>query len=271
MGSKHETHHHGHHHDHHHHDEPITQDEAVQSLLLLGQVATDAQDYESAIEAYASVLKIEPNETAFYNLGSLRARGLGGRRDFVEAARLFHQAELLGNGQAGKLCAKCLYDYVHDGFSAGTPADLYAAIAVFVSRVYPEAADQKAEVNRGLLAVGVTHYSRGAFAEAARVFRAAAEFGNDGYAQYYLAVLYNSGVGLRGNDLAALYWLDRAVDNGAADVALADRDGMLEAYRQSLSAAEFREAMEKLACWCEEGTPDIPVDLAKAQRWLALS
>ena len=106
---------------------------------------------------------------------------------------------------------------------------------------------------------------------AAKVFRAAAEFGNDGYAQYYLAVLYNSGVGLRGNDLAALYWLDRAVDNGAADVALADRDGMLEAYRQSLSAAEFREAMEKLACWCEEGTPDIPVDLAKAQRWLALS
>ena len=37
------------------------------------------------------------------------------------------------------------------------------------------------------------------------------------------------------------------------------------------SFEEFREAMEKLACWCEEGTPDIPVDLAKAQRWLALS
>ena len=64
----------------------MSQEEAVRSLLLLGQVGLSARDYESAIEAYASVLKLEPNETAAYNLGSLYARGLGVRQDFAEAA-----------------------------------------------------------------------------------------------------------------------------------------------------------------------------------------
>ena len=245
----------------------MTQEEAVSSLLILGQVALDSKDYESAIEAYASVLKIEPNETAFYNLGSLRARGLGARRDFVEGARLFHQAELLGNARAGKLCGKCMYDYIQDDIDGKTPADVYASMAVFVSSVYPEAVEKQLEVNRGLLAVAGTHLSKGEHAEAAKVFRAAAEFGNDGHAQYYLAVLYNGGTGVSHNDLAALYWLDCAVDNGAADEAQGDRDNMLAALRQSMSESQFHEVLAKLADCCEKGTPDIPINQEKAVRW----
>ena len=271
----HESHrHHGHHHHPghgHHHEEPMSQDEAVRSLLVLGEVALGGDDYESAAEAYASVLKLEENETALYNLGSLYARGLGVRQDFVEGARLFHQAELLGNVRAGKLCQKCMFDFVHVGFGEKSPADVYATIAVFASRVYPEAADQKSAVSSGLLAIAATHYDRGEHAEAAKVFRAAAEFGGDGYAQYYLAVLYNAGAGLPQNDLAALYWLDRAVDDGAADVALADRDGMLDAYRQSLSTSAFDEMMSQLADWCEQGTSDVPADPAKAAYWRAVA
>ena len=263
----HESHHHHAGHDAHHHDEPMSQADAVRSLLVLGEVALAARDYESAVEAYASILKLEPNEGAYYNLGSLRARGLGGRRDFVEAARLFHQAELLGNGQAGKLCGKCMFDYLHDGFDGKRPADLYASMAVFVSRVYPEVADQQPEVVRGLFAIGATHLNRGEYAEAAKVFRASAEFGNDGYAQYYLGELYETGAGLEQSDLAALYWFDCAVDNGAADVALASRDGILDAYRQGLSATGFREAMATLADWCEEGTADIAANPTKAVQW----
>lgn len=268
---KHDAHHHegheAHHHHHHHHEEPISPDEAVSSLLVLGQVALEAGDYESATEAYASVLKIEQNETALYNLASFRARGLGGRRDYMEAARLFHQAELLGNKKAGKLCGKCMFDFINDGFGTKTPTDLYAAMAVFVSCVYPEAEDQRQEVNRGLFAVASTHYVREEFAEAAKVFRAAAEYGSDGYSQYYLAVLYDAGAGVPKNGLAALYWLDCAVDNGAADVALADRDGLLDAYRQGLSAPEFRKMMTVLSDWCEIGTPNVPANPAKAAYW----
>ena len=264
---EHEPHHHHHDHGSHHHEEPMSQEEVLNSLLLLGQVALNAGDYESAVEAYASVLQLEPNETALYNLGSFRARGLGVKQDFMEAARLFHQAELLGNDRAGKLCAKCMFDYAHKGFENKTPADLYAAMAVFVSRVYPEATEPKQEVSHGLFAIASTHYNRGEYSEAARFFRAAAEFGNDGYAQYYLAMLYGAGAGVEKNDLAALYWLDCAVDNGAADIALADRDGMIDAYRQSLSASEFRETMMSLSNSCETGTLDIPVNPDKAARW----
>lgn len=179
--------HEGHH--HHHHDEPMSPEEAVRSLLILGQVALDAGDYESATEAFASILHIEPNEVAYYNLGSFRARGLGAKQDFVEAARLFHQAELLGNERAGKLCAKCMLDYIQDGFEGKSPADLYAAMAVFVSRVYPEAEDPKLEVNHGLLAIANTFLNKGSYAEAAKVLHAAADFGNDEYAPYYLAAI----------------------------------------------------------------------------------
>lgn len=264
------VHHHGHealH--HHHHDEPMSQEEAVRSLLLLGQVALGSQDFESAVEAYASVLKLEQNETASYNLGSLYARGLGVRRDYAEAARLFHQAELAGNERAGKLCGKCMLDYVCEGIGQKSAADVYASMAVFVARVYPEASDQKAEVKRGLFAVASTCLAKGEYDEAAKVFRAGAEFGADGYAQYHLAQLYNAGAGLPRDDLAALYWLDCAVDNGAADVALADRDGMLAAYRASCSALEFCELMLRLSSWCEKGTPDVPANAEKAARWRA--
>ena len=167
----------------HDHEEPMSPADAVRSLLLLGQVALDAGDYESATEAYASILQLEQNEVALYNLGSFYARGLGVKRDFAEAARLFHQAELLGNARAGKLCAKCMFDYMHKGFYNKEPVDLYAAMAVFVSRVYPEVSDQKREVSNGLLAVAGTYLHKGERDAAMRVFRAAAEFGGDEYAQ----------------------------------------------------------------------------------------
>ena len=172
----------------------MSQEDAVRSLLLLGEVALSAGDYESAVQAYASVLKLELNETAAYNLGSLYARGLGVAKEYAEAARLFHQAELLGNERAGRLCAKCMYDYLLDGLGARSSADVYAAMAVFVSRVYPELDDHKPEVNNGLLAVAGTLASKGAYKEALKVFGAAAEFGESEEAQSWIDALSDAGL-----------------------------------------------------------------------------
>lgn len=179
-------------HEHSHH-EPVSIEDAVRSLLLLAQVAIDARDFESAVDAYESVLQLEQNEAVLYNLGTLRARGLGTRRSYVEAARLFHQAELLGNERAGKLCGKCMLDHMLEGIDARKPVDLYAAMAVFVSRVYPEATEQGREVNRGLLAVAGTLLKNGTYDEAVKVLRAAAEYGDDESAQRYLAELDGMG------------------------------------------------------------------------------
>lgn len=265
----HAEHEHHHHHDHDH-DEPMTSEEAVRSLLLLGQVALRENDFPAAADAYASALAIEPNMTAAFNLGSLYARGLGVRKNFMEAARLFHQAELLGNEQAGKLCGKCMLDFIGEGLDAKTPMDVYAAMSVFASRVYPEAADPASEVETGLFAIASTYFQGGDYVRAARVFRASAEFCNDGLAQYYLGELYNAGAGVEQSSLAALYWFDCAVDNGAADVALEGRDVLLDALRHDLAEAEFREAIAMLADWCETGSPDVAVNRAKADRWRAL-
>ena len=258
---------HGHGHHEHHHDEPMGPEEAGRSLLLLGQAALDEGDHAAAAEAYASALKIEQDETAAFNLGSLYARGLGVRRNYLEAARLFHQAELLGNERAGALCGKCMYDFVHAGIILKTPMDLYAAMAVFVARVYPEAAEKLREVGNGLVAIAGTCYSKGEHAEAAKAFRAAAEFAEDAYAQYCLATLYVDGDGVQQNDLAALYWFDRAVDNGAGSEALEMRDSILDAYRLGLPTEEFDAAMAGLSAWCEQGTADIPADPVRAARW----
>ena len=164
--------------DGHHHHKPMTPDDAVSSLLVLGQVALNAGDYESAVEAYASTLKLEANEVALYNLASLRARGLGIPQDYVEAARLFRQAELLGNERARMMCAKCMFDYVVDGIDVKTPANLYASMAVFVSRVYPEADNPRLEATHGLTAIANTLLAKGENVEAEKALRAATEFGS---------------------------------------------------------------------------------------------
>ena len=159
----------------------MSPEEVVSSLLYLAQTALAAGDYESAATAYASVLQLENNAVALYNLGSFYARGLGVRQDYLEAARLFRQAELLGNARAGKLCQKCMLDYMNSDLVDKSPVDLYAMMAVFVSKVYPEAGHQKAEVKNGLIAVALTNQSRGDEAGASKLFHAA-EYADGGEA-----------------------------------------------------------------------------------------
>lgn len=248
-------------------NEPMTPMEAVRSLLVLGKVSLDAQDYDSAAEAYASALKVMPDATAAYNLASLYARGLGVKKNYLEAARLFHQAELMGNRQAGKLCSKCMLDFISIGFILKRPMDVYTAMCVFVARVYPEAESKPREVSRGLYAIASTFLSKGEHADAAKVFRAAAEFANDGTAQYCLGELYETGEGVEQNDLAALYWFDCAADNGVGAAAEEKRNDILAAYQQALSPADFSERMATLATWCEEGTRDVPANPDKAAYW----
>ena len=105
---------------------------------------------------------------------------------------------------------------------------------------------------------------------AAKLFRLAAEFGNDGDSQNSLAVLYNIGFGVEKNNLAALYWFDRAIDNGV-EVAKKDQDGIFNAYRSINSPEELNSLMQTLSDYCKTGTADIPRDEKKAVYWLKKS
>ena len=242
----------------------------VDTMLATAEVAIDKGNYELAIETYKDILKLEPDATAQYNLGSLYAHGKGIKQDFQEAAYWFHQAELLGDEQAGKLCLKCTLDFVHQDFDAKCPERLYLSTAHFIGMVYSDV-DIKLETCRTLYSIAGNHFNKLEYEKAAKLFRAAGEFGDDGYSQNYLAVLYNAGKGVAQNDLAALYWFGKAVDNGAADVALQDRDGILNAYRTNLSKEEFSVMMLRLAEWCRTGNADVPKDAKKVEYWCQIA
>lgn len=248
----------------------LKSDDIINTMLTTAEVAMDKGDYELAVDTYKKILNLEPNTTAQYNLGSLYAQGKGIKQDFIEAACLFHKAELNGDELAGKLCLKCALDFVHQDFDTKTPERLYLSMAHFTRMVY-SGVDINLEACRTLFSIAGNHFNKQEYKEAARLFRAAGEFGEDGYSQNYLAVLYNSGNGVKQNDLAALYWFDKAVDNGAADVAQTDRDGILNAYRENRSHEEFVAIMKQLSEWCKTGTEDIPKDEIKSEYWLKIA
>ena len=139
----------------------------------------------------------------------------------------------------------------------------------FVKFIWPFK-NSELEVNRNLYAMAVNYFNKQEYTESIKLFRAAAEFGNDGASQNYLAILYHQGAGVGKNDLVSLYWFDKAFDNGIL-VAQVDRDRILNAYRIKLSSAEFYEHIMILSGWCSIGSGDIPKDANKAAYWRKIS
>lgn len=243
----------------------------IETMIIMASVSIECGDYERAVETYKNILELQPNEiTAQYNLGTLYAQGRGVKQDFMEAAYWFNQASLGGDEQAKKLCMKCMMDFIHQDFQRNKTAEqIYFDMMRFVKFIWP-LKNSELEVNVNLYAIAGNHFNKQEYTKAAKLFRAAAEFGNDGASQNYLAILYNQGAGIEKNDLVSLYWFDKAVDNGI-EVAQIDRDGILNAYRTNLSPAEFYRQIMILSGWCSIGSDDIPKDANKAAYWRKIS
>ena len=239
--------------------------EIIETMLMLADISMANGDYERAIQTYKNILELQPNETAQYNLGSLYAQGKGVQKDFKEAAYWFNQVALTGDEQAKKGCIKCAMDFIHQDFANKTPEKIYFDMLRFVKFIWPSE-NIELEVNRHLYSMAENHLNKEEYLEAAKLFRAAAEFGNDGYSQGYIAVLYHQGNGVERSDLASLYWFDKALDNGIEE-ARTDRDGLLNAYRTDFSPAEFYDQMMILSGWCNLGSENVPKDANKAVYW----
>ncbi len=241
--------------------------EIIDVFLAMAERALEKGDHAQAFQTYKDILNMKPDEvTAQYNLGSMYARGLGVEQDFSEAAYWFHRAELNGSEQAGKLVQKCIMDHIFRDIEDASPQTLYNGMVRILSRIDP-GADIPAETNRKLYALAQLCFNKQDYQSAGKLFRAAAEFGYDGLSQNWLGVLYNNGAGVRKNDLAALYWFDKAVENGAAEAALQDRDGILNAYRTNFSGDAFSREIMELSEWCAAGSEDVPKDPEKAEYW----
>ena len=237
----------------------------IETMMLNAEICMNEGKYEQAFVAYKQIVTLRPDPNAQYNLGSLYAQGKGTAQNYLEGAYWFHQASLQGDEQAGRFRTKCLMDYVHQNLEQKTPQTVYDEMLRFASYLYPRENGREI-ANKNLTDLAGYHMNKKEYGISAKLFRAAAEYGDCGAAQNYLAVLYNAGAGVKKNDLAALYWFDRAVDN-KEEKAVQDRKGILDAYRKNLSPEEFYNQMETLAEWCAMGSADVPKDAKKAEYW----
>ncbi len=246
-------------------DKSLTSEKVIQKMLVNAERCLESDMPERAFETYKQIVELTPNTTAQYNLGSLYAQGKGTDQNFLQAVYWFHQAALNGDTSAEKLLVKSTMDYFEQDLSEVKPSGIYQKTQQYIQNLYPKENGNSIAAET-LYSLAGHHFNKREYAEAAKLFRTAAEYYNHGQSQNYLAVLYNTGAGVEKDDLAALYWFDRAVDNGM-EISKKDRDGILNAYFENSSLEEFFDIMEILARACINGTIDIPRDNEKAKYW----
>lgn len=252
-------------------DQPSNPEADIHAITEINMILAHGflrdEDYENAFDRFKIVAENTDNSEAQYNLGCMYAQGLGTEQSFVEAGYWFHTAYKNGDESAGRMILKCMLDSVNSILPSATAEDIYTTLSVFVNRVF-HGENIEAILHEKLSDMG-THYFRNKrdFAAAAKLFRAGAEYANDGFCQNNLAVLYNAGAGVEKNDLAALYWFDRASDQGV-EAARNDRDGIFCAYLNKLGKQETANQLRMLVDWCKTGAnPAVPIDETKANHW----
>ena len=244
----------------------------IDAMLANAEACLNEGNAERAFKTYNDILEMQPeNSKAQYNLGTLYALERGTEQDFLKSARYFSLVASKGDSEAKKMCEKSTLYYVNQNLASETPYDVYQKMLTYASVLYPQSsnngtASQKNIASEKLFAAGSYYLNQKRYGEALKLFRASGEYGNHGKSQNYLAVLYNAGAGTEKNDMVALYWFDRASDNGVQE-AQKDREGILNAYRNNNSPEVFAETIEQIVKECSNGSKDIPRDDKKAEYW----
>lgn len=172
--------------------ETLGSQDVIDRMLIYAGICVDDENYEQAVHTYKQIVELSDNATAMYNLGSLYAQGKGVEQSFLEGAYWFHQANLNGDEHAGKLRLKCMSDYLHQNLEQKTPKMIYNDMIEYALRLYPREDSSKTAIENIYNLAGY-HLGKKEFDAAAKLLRTAAEYGNHGEAQNYLAVLYNAG------------------------------------------------------------------------------
>jgi hypothetical protein len=194
----------------------------------------ERKDYAAAAEAWVSA---DGDPRAQHALGWLYETGLGRERDLAQAAELYRQAAVGGNGNAA-LNLALMYDQ-----GRGMPRDQQSAAGFY--RIAAEQGVAEAQNNLGRMLQAGDGVERD-LAEAAKWLRRAAE---QGYApaQNSLGVAYFKGEGVRQDTEEAVFWLGLAVEAGQPG---AERN---RAFAQAFfSPQQRREVERRVAAWSPE-------------------
>ncbi len=237
----------------------------IDHMLNMAQGFIASGQYDRAIELYKQITDLEPNADAYYNLGILCATGRGMEKDYIEAAKYFLKAQKCGDGEAEKMIEKCKLDHIDSLMSEGTYKALAYGIINFERSVY-QRKDAFEAAGDDLTHYGTLKFGKGYLNAAYRAFRAAAEYLEDASSQYNLGILHLEGQGAEKSDLSAMYWFNKAADNGMSD-GRTHSEGIFKAYFDNNSRTDFAEIIDILIKQCREGCKDFSADPKKAEYW----
>ncbi len=116
------------------------------------------------------------------------------------------------------------------------------------------------------LSTARTALERSDYALAAQIYREILDRTDSGAAAYQLGALYSQGRGLEKNDLAALYWFNKAEEQGVLEAG-ADCDGIFQTYYRNFSREDFADRIGLLAHWCRTGRGPVPLDRERGAYW----
>lgn len=96
--------------------------------------------------------------------------------------------------------------------------------------------------------------------------RALAEHGEDSDSQRQLGTLYREGCGVKKNELAALYWFNKAEEQGDTKAG-ADCEAVFQTFYNHCSREDFAGKIGILAHWCRTGMGPVPLDRERGAYW----
>lgn len=173
-----------------------------------------------------------------------------GRNRIFGGGFLVFQAQSQGKEEAGRLLARSTLDYFRQDLDRLTPELLWKKAADFSERVFGEQETRAASISCLKQMVNFC-IEKEDFENEVKIVRALAEYGKDAESQNRMGVLYNRGIGLERNDLAALYWFNKAEEQGNAG-ARADCDGI---SRRIPGALAGRILQSRSGCWLSGAAP----------------
>jgi TPR repeat protein len=242
-----------------------------ESMKLVAGIAlnSDPPDYKKAFVHYRLVAENSNDTEAQYNLAGLYATGNGTERDCLLAAYWYKKAADQGDEKAAQLLQKATLDYFSEYVENRSPEDIFTAAVNYYGKLYSFDQEQAAANAVDLIESFAVYYheDKQNYACAFRCWQAMAVFGKSDSAMFNSGIYFYKGMGMERNDLAALYWFDKAADCDNED-AKTNRDAIINAYLQS-PPLPIRELFEILASWCEHGTDGVPVDEEKSNYWKA--
>ena len=249
-------------------------------MLAHTALNSDPPDYKFAFINFKNAAENGNDAEAQYNLATLYATGKGVDKDLLSAAFWFNKAEEQGDAQAGKCKVKATWDYFFENIDQWDEYETYKAAIDFQILLYgKQNADDKA---KDLISgISANLMRRQDYAKSLKCYRAMAEFGNDDTSMFNLGLIYMQGFGTAINQLAALYWFDKAADLGNKQ-AKTNRDLVFNEFlKQKKGPVEAtmtlpgkfsmdfkaKSIFGVLSVWCKFGSDGVMLDEEKSKYW----